>query len=254
MTTKSTFRNRLLARERLLGTVVTLSNPAVSEILAEAGFDWLWIDLEHSPMDPSEAQGILQAVANRAECVVRVPLNDEIWIKRCLDSGADGLIIPQVSTPEDARRAVRWCKYPPQGTRSVGASRAQGYGASLQEYLDRANQETAVVVQIETAAAVSNIQAILEVEGVDGFVIGPFDLSASLGFPGQIDHPEVLAAIESVRAAVLEHGRALGIFTGASARVRGYFEQGFTLVAASTDTLLLNQAARELCRLVKDKG
>jgi 2-dehydro-3-deoxyglucarate aldolase len=251
MTQKPTFRSRLLAHECLLGTVVSLPNPAVSEILADAGFDWLFVDLEHSSMDPSDATGILQAAGSRVDCILRLPLNDEIWIKKGLDTGAAGVMIPQVSTPEDARRAVRWCKYPPQGARSVGASRAHGYGAHLQEYLDHANQDTAVIVQIETAEAVRNIHAILAVEGVDGVLIGPFDLSASLGLPGQVDHPSVLDAIAAVRAACLEQKAPFGIFTGVPARAKGYFEQGFTLVAASTDTLLLNQAARELVRLAK---
>jgi 2-dehydro-3-deoxyglucarate aldolase len=237
---------RLTAGETLFGTLLSLASLETAEILAGAGFDWLFVDLEHSQLGPREAQALLQAAAGRVDCLLRLPLADEIWIKKALDSGAAGVIVPQVSTAELARQAVRWCKYPPRGTRSVGLGRAQGYGAGLQAYLDRANQETVVVAQIETAQAVENVAAILEVDGLDALFVGPYDLSASLGYMGLVDHPEVQAAIARVRRACQERGMPLGIFTAGAERARAYAAEGFRLIAAGADTLLLSQAAGKL--------
>jgi 2-keto-3-deoxy-L-rhamnonate aldolase RhmA len=241
-------KDRLTAGETLFGTLLSLASLETAEILAVAGFDWLFVDLEHSPLGPREVQAVLQAIAGRVDCLLRVPLADEIWLKKALDSGAAGVIVPQVNTAEQARQVVRWCKYPPQGTRSVGLGRAQGYGADLQPYLERANRETLVVAQIEHAQAVENIDAILEVDGLDALFVGPYDLSASLGphTVGQVDHPEVQAAIARVNRACRACGMPLGIFTAGAQRARAYAAEGFRLIATGADTLLLAQAARKL--------
>jgi len=243
---KETFRTRLKRGDLLAGTLVSLPAPEVAEILAEAGFDWLFIDMEHSQLDPPAAQVILQAVDYRIACVLRVALNDEIWIKKALDTGASGVMVPQVNSAEDARRAVRFCKYPPQGSRSVGLFRAQGYGARLTEYLAEANQRTAVIVQVEHIQAVGNVEAIIAVEGVDAVLVGPYDLSASMDHMGQVEHPEVQAAIQRVRQACQAQGMPLGIFAATAERARAYIQQGYRLVAVSGDTLMLGVAARDL--------
>jgi 2-dehydro-3-deoxyglucarate aldolase len=238
------FRTRLRSNEALIGTIISLPSPAIAEILVEAGFDWLFIDLEHSAMDAGDAQAILQAVAGRAGCMVRVPLNDEIWIKKALDAGADGIIVPQVNTMEEAQRAVRFSKYPPQGTRSVGIGRAHGYGGRFNEYVAQANGETVVMVQVEHVRAVENLEQILTVEGIDAVFIGPYDLSASMDLVGQLDHPQVQAALGRVREVCLAHKMPLAIFTVSAERVETYLGQGFTLIALSGDTLMLGEAAR----------
>jgi 2-dehydro-3-deoxyglucarate aldolase len=245
------FRSRLSGGELLIGTVVTLSAPEVTEILAGAGFDWLFIDLEHSPMDAREAQALLQAAGGRVECILRVALNDEIWIKKALDTGCAGVMVPQVNSAEDARRAVRLSKYPPQGCRSAGLARAHGYGAKLQEVLDTANEETAVIVQIEHIEAVQNIEAILSVEGIDGILVGPYDLSASMGLIGQVEHPEVQAAITKVKQACQRRAVPAGIFTGSPDRARVYMQDGFRLIAVGVDTLLLVQSAKDLVQKLR---
>ena len=245
------FRTRLKNRETLIGTLVTLPTPEIAEILAQAGFDWLFVDLEHSPMEPYQAQAILQAAAGRLDCVLRVPLNDEIWIKKALDTGAAGVMVPQVNRPEDAVRAVRYTKYPLLGARSVGLGRAQGYGAGLQEYLARANDETAVVIQVEHIEAVNNIEAILGVEGIDAILVGPYDLSASMGLIGNVEHADVQAAIEKVRQTCAGRQMPLGIFAGTAERAEVYIKAGYSLVAASGDTLMLAQSAREVVRRLK---
>jgi len=243
---KESLRTRLKRGDLLAGTLVSLPAPEVAEILAEAGFDWLFIDMEHSQLDPPAAQVILQAVDYHIDCVLRVALNDEIWIKKALDTGASGVMVPQVNSAEDARRAVRFCKYPPQGSRSVGLFRAQGYGARLAEYLAEANQETAVIVQVEHIRAVGNVEAIIAVEGVDAVLVGPYDLSASMDHMGQVEHPEVQAAIQRVRQACQAQGMPLGIFAATAERARAYIQQGFRLVAVSGDTLMLGAAARDV--------
>ncbi len=243
---QESFRTRLKRGDLLIGTLVGLPAPEVAEILAEAGFDWLFIDMEHSQLDPPAAQVILQAVDYRIDCVLRVALNDEIWIKKALDTGASGVMVPQVNCAEDARRAVRFCKYPPQGSRSVGLFRAQGYGARLAQYLAEANQETAVIVQVEHIQAVENVEAILAVEGVDAVLVGPYDLSASLDRMGQVEHPEVQAAIQRVRQACQAQGMPLGIFAATAEHARAYIQEGYRLVAVSGDTLMLDSAARDV--------
>jgi 2-dehydro-3-deoxyglucarate aldolase/4-hydroxy-2-oxoheptanedioate aldolase len=245
------FRSRLARGELLVGTLVSLSSPEVTEILSTAGFDWLFIDLEHSPMDARDAQALLQAAGGRVDCVLRVALNDEIWIKKALDTGCAGVMIPQVNSAEDARKAVQLSKYPPQGRRSAGLARAHGYGVNLQAYYDSANQGTAVIVQIEHSEAVRNIDAILSVEGIDAALVGPYDLSASMGLIGQVEHPEVQAAITRVKEACQRRGMPVGIFVGGPERAKGYIQDGFRLVAVSTDTLLLVQAARNLAQMLR---
>ncbi len=245
------FRSRLRKGELLIGTLITLPSPEIAEIIAGAGFDWIWIDLEHSAMDAHDAQNILQAVGGRVDCIVRVPLNDEIWIKKVLDAGASGVLVPQVNSVEEAQRAVRFSKYPLQGGRSVGISRAQGYGPSFQAYLDRANEDLAVIVQIEHIQAVRNVEGILAVEGIDAVLVGPYDLSASLGVTGRIDAPEVQAAMALVETAAQKTGKPLGIYSANAERAKKYIKAGYKLVAAGEDIVLLSDVEKEVARALK---
>jgi 2-dehydro-3-deoxyglucarate aldolase/4-hydroxy-2-oxoheptanedioate aldolase len=251
---KESFRTRLKRGETLLGSLLTLPSPEIAEILAMTGLDWLFIDLEHSTMEVRDAQGILQAVAGRVECLLRLPLNDEIWIKKALDTGAAGIILPQVNTVEEARRAVQLSCYPPLGSRSVGLARAQGYGMKFQEYLDQANKEVVVVIQAEHILAVQNIEALVRVEGIDAVLVGPYDLSASMGLAGQVDHPEVQAAIEQVRGACRESGMPLGVFATTAQRASQFLSQGFSLLAVGSDALFLSQAAGSAVQHLRELG
>jgi 2-dehydro-3-deoxyglucarate aldolase/4-hydroxy-2-oxoheptanedioate aldolase len=240
------FRARLLAGEVLVGSLVTLPAPEVAEILAGLSFDWLFIDAEHAPIGIHDAQMLLQAAGPGCPCLVRVPAGEEVWIKAALDIGAAGVIVPQVHTPQQAEQVVRLCKYPPQGARGVGVARAQGYGGRLTEYLATANEEVAVVVQAESAEAVRNIRSIAQVPGIDAVLIGPYDLSSSLGKVGQLDDPEVTEAITAVTEACLDAGVRLGIFGANAAAVRPFIQRGFTLIAVGIDTLFLAQAAGDV--------
>ena len=168
--------------------------------MARAGFDWLVIDMEHTAIDTFQAQQMIQII-DLAGCVplVRVGSNDPLLIKRAMDGGAHGIIVPMVNTPAEARRAVSAIRYPPAGTRGVGLSRAQGYGLGFRQYQIWAEEETILIVQIEHIQAVENLEEILAVEGVDGFIVGPYDLSGSLGRPGDFGHAEVAGALSKVQ-------------------------------------------------------
>jgi len=240
------FRSRLRSGEKLLGTMVTLNTSASAEILADAGFDWLFIDGEHGPYDTADIQAILQAVGQRAACIVRVPSSDEMPIKRVLDLGADGIIAPQVNSAKHASRIVEYSRYAPEGSRGVGLGRAHGYGMHFNEYLETANDRVAVIVQAEHTEAVENIESIVEVEGIDAVLIGPYDLAASLGRMGQVDHPDVLQAIDRVTDVCLKAGVRLGYFGVNSDAVRPYIDRGYTLIVAGVDTLFLGGGAKRV--------
>ena len=240
-----TFKPRLLRGDRLIGSVVTLPSPSVVEMLADVGFDWVFIDMEHGPLDLLVTQGILQATGTSCAGVVRVPGNDVVWIKRVLDLGCDGIIVPQVNTAAEAEYAVAAARYPPAGVRGVGAGRAQRYGRGIAEYVETATERIAVIVQVETVTAVKNVRDITAVPGLDGILIGPSDLSASMGLIGQVTHPSVVESIATVKSVCKERGTSLGIFAATAERAQDYLDQGFTLVAVGVDTLLLLGAAQQ---------
>jgi 2-keto-3-deoxy-L-rhamnonate aldolase RhmA len=240
------FRARLKRREKLLGTMVTLASGASAEVLAGLGFDWLFVDGEHGPLEMRELTEILQAVGDKTACIVRVPQAAEVPIKKALDLGAHGIIVPQVNTAEQAADVVRWSRYAPEGERGVGLARAHGYGQSFRDYLSAANREIAVIVQAEHARAVENIDAIARVSGVDAVLVGPYDLSASLGKMGQVDDPAVVAAIDRVTAACRGAGMPLGIFGVTAAAIRPYAARGYSLLVAGVDTLYLANGAKAL--------
>ncbi len=228
----------------LIGTLVSLPTPSSSELLANLGFDWLFIDAEHAPLSTSGIQSILQTTQQRCPCLIRIPANNEFFIKQALDIGAAGIIAPLVNSADAARQIVSCAKYPPVGTRSVGLARAHGYGQKFTSYLASANDELSVVVQIEHIEGVRNIDAILEVEGIDAIFIGPYDLSASLGKPGEIQDSEVQKAITRVKAACNRNNVALGIFAINADAARPYMDDGYTLITVGTDVIFLAEAAK----------
>jgi 2-dehydro-3-deoxyglucarate aldolase len=251
MTVRPSFRSRLLAGETLLGTMLTMPLASVAEILSDAGFDWLFVDGEHGPLATADILGILQAVGDRTPCLVRVPAAGEVAIKQVLDLGADGIIVPQVSSAAEAAQIVQWARYSPAGSRGVGLARAHGYGRRFQEYIETANDRTVVVVQAEHIRAVENIEAIVQVPGVDAVLLGPYDLSASMGKIGQIDDPAVVAAIERITTVCRAAKKPLGCFGVSAASVQQFMQQGYTLVTAGVDTLFLAQAAGQMLKAVQ---
>ncbi len=246
MLMKESFKTKLLRRDLLIGTVQTLPSLEITEILCSAGFDWLFVDLEHSALSGKDAQHILQAASSETTCLIRVPALDAVWIKKVLDAGASGIIIPQIVTAEAAAQAVTLCKYPPEGVRSAGIARAHGYGERFQEYVDTANKEITVIVQIEHIDAVKNIDSIVNVPGIDCLFVGPFDLSASMGKPGRINDPSVQRAISEITACAEKAGIPLGIFGPTAESVQPYIDLGYSLITVGIDTMILGSAAKAL--------
>ena len=247
------FRDRFLAGETLFATMLTLPSGAVAEILGDVGFDWIFVDAEHGPIEAAELQLILQTIGRRVPCLVRVPTTDSVAIQRALDLGAAGIIVPQVNSAEQAARVVDFSRYPPAGSRGVGISRAQGYGLDFTPYVADANQRSVVVVQAENIRAVENIEQIAAVPGIDGVLIGPYDLSASMGLMGQIGHPCVVEAIDHVTKVCLGAGLKLGIFGVTAGAVRPYISKGYTFLVAGVDTIMLGLAAKTMLAEMQGK-
>lgn len=237
------FKDRLARGDAFIGAFICLPSPESAEIFAELGYDWLIIDTEHGPYDVLTAQRMLQAVGRRCPCVVRVPSNEEAWIKKALDIGSAGVLVPLVNTAETAARVVRACRYAPEGVRGMGGARAHRYGVGFQDYVAQANRKIAAIIQAEHIEAVNNIEAIVKVPGIDAVFVGPYDLSASMGKPGRISDPEVQAAMGKIRQATLNAGVKLGIYCSDPASARSFLQQGYTLIGLSTDLNYLVESA-----------
>jgi len=240
---KSKLRNRQLT----IGSWITLGHTSIAEIMAKAGFDWLTVDMEHSAITLHEAQQLIQVIElSGCAPLVRVGANDANLIKRAMDTGAHGVIVPMINTKEDAEQAVGAVKYPPQGFRGVGLARAQSYGADFEGYRKWNETESIVIVQIEHIKAVENLEAILSVEGVDAFIVGPYDISASLGVAGQFDHPEMKSALSKI----LDTARRLKAVAGYhvippdTRQVLEKIKQGYRFLAYSIDFLFLGDSCR----------
>ncbi len=244
------FRTRLRAGELLVGPMVTLGSPEVCEILVEAGYDWLFLDAEHTTIAPSHVQAMLQAVPT-TPCLVRVPSSEPTFITKVLDAGAAGIIVPQVNSVQQARDVVQAARYAPAGSRGRGLARAHRYGFKLSEYAASANETVTVIVQAEHRDAIAAIDDIVRVDGIDGVLIGPYDLSSSYGRPGEVDHPEIVGAIERVRAACAAVDLPTGMFGLSADAVRPYIPKGFTFLVAGIDVLMLGQAASTIVKAVR---
>jgi len=231
-----------------LGTLLSVDNPAVVEVARLAGFDWLWIDAEHGQFNEAGAAVACGLCAGGPPAFVRLPDFSPTVIKRYLDTGCDGIILPGVSRLADVNQIARAALYPPRGERSVGIARAQGYGATFQEYLEK--QGYSILVQIETAEGVRNAREIVGHEAVDAVLIGPYDLSGSLGIPGQVDAPPVADAIASVRGICREAGKPCGIFAATAEMARAYAVHEFDLIAVGIDTTVLLNAFTQIRQIL----
>jgi 2-dehydro-3-deoxyglucarate aldolase len=247
----SAIKSKLSRGEVSIGSWMSMGHVSIAEILASAGYDWVVVETEHTAIDVSEVLRLLIAIEGRGSVpLVRLAWNDPIQCKAVLDSGAAGVIVPMVNTRADAELAVEGAKYPPLGRRGVGLARAQAYGQQFDEYVRRANEDSLLVVQIEHIEAVENIEEILGVPGIDATFIGPYDLSMSMGLPGQLTHPDVLAARERVLKATLDRGLVAGIHLvhpdQAAAGMAEYVAKGYRFIALGTDILFLGDSARSL--------
>lgn len=248
----NTFKRSLRDRELQIGLWSTLCSNLVAEILAHSGFDWVLLDTEHSPNELPGLLTQLQAMGRgSAAPVVRAAWNDTVLIKRILDIGAQSILLPYVQTADEARKAVAAVRYPPRGVRGVSAtSRASQFGR-MKDYFSQADQEICLLVQVETASALEQLESIAAVDGVDGVFIGPADLSASLGHLGDARHPDVQRALQDAGRRLRAAGKAAGILTAVEEDARRYIEWGYTFVAVGVDTALLAGAADRLARAFK---
>ncbi len=242
---KNRFKAALAAMQLQRGIWCQITDPLVAEMAAGAGFDWMLLDTEHAPLEAPTVLALLQAVAPYpVSALVRPRVLDVALIKKLLDHGAQTILVPMVQNADEAALAVAATRYPPRGIRGVaGATRAAGFGR-IKDYHQRAHEETCLLVQVETRAALDQIEAIAAVEGVDGIFIGPADLAASLGHPGNPGHPEVvtaiLAAIRRIRAA----GKPPGILTTDAALYEAAIEAGAVFVSKTIDLLALRDALK----------
>ncbi|MGA8742044.1 MAG: aldolase/citrate lyase family protein [Terracidiphilus sp.] len=220
-----------------LGTILTIDHPAIVEIARLAGFDWLWIDGEHGRFNEVSAATACAVNSGGPPTFVRLPDRSATSIKRFLDIGCDGIILPQVSSAAEVDEIARAALYPPRGERSVGIARAQGYGTRFEECLRI--QEYAIVVQIESTAGVRNAEEIIGHAAVDAVVIGPYDLSGSLGIPGKVDEPQVVESIAKIQAICSEAEKPCGIFAATAEKASVYAESGFDLIAVGMDCSVL---------------
>ncbi|MCS6817641.1 MAG: HpcH/HpaI aldolase/citrate lyase family protein [Blastocatellia bacterium] len=239
-------KERIRNGELVLGSWIALTDPYAVEVMAEAGFDWLVIDMEHCPIGIESLRDILIALkGGTAAPIVRVGDNRPDLFKMALDLGAEGVLVPLVETVQDARRAVEACRYPPLGSRGFGPVRASQYFTRLEEYVRRANEELVLILQIETVAAVRDLEALMAVPGVDAIFIGPGDLASSMGFIGESDHPEVRRAIEEIMARARAVRFPFGILTRTPEEAAWAAAQGATLVTIGGDLGFLLQGAHQ---------
>lgn len=231
---KSTIRSG----EPAIGNWVSIGHPAVAELSAGLGFDFVTIDTEHAPLSVGEVERLLRAVDaadGETGSVVRVAWNDPVRIKRVLDAGPDGLMVPMVETREEAEAVVDAVRYPPAGSRGIAAGRASNYGLEFESYVESANDSLLTVVQIESERGVENAADIASVEGIDALFVGPADLSASLGVFGEFEHETFRDAIERIVTGAHDAGAPVGTLTTEEAEIPRRVEQGFDFLVTGVD-------------------
>jgi len=253
----NSIRQKLLSNELSLGSWLQINSPTVAGIMAAQNYDWLTIDAEHGAVDLNDISMMCDAIqARQTAALVRLPACDSIWVSRCLDAGADGLIIPMVHNAEIARKAVEYAKYPPLGKRGFGFAHTNQYGQNFDEYVQNANEHLTLVAQIEHIEAVKDIDNILAVEGIDAVIIGPYDLAGSMGLVGQPSHPDVLAACDKVLMACQARNSCAGIHVVSSSaeNIQPFIDKGFRFVALGIDALFLRDTSTSVlqsCRPAK---
>lgn len=253
---KSILKEKLEKRELSIGSWLTIPHQAVIEILSTAGFEWLTIDMEHSPISIETIMNLIGHIqGNGMQALVRVSKNEEVSIKRVLDAGADGVIVPMIKNKEEAIKAVNYVKYPPIGNRGVGLNRAQKYGTAFGTYQEWVEDSAVVIAQIEHIDAVNNLEEIFSVSGIDGIIVGPYDLSASMGYPGEYDRQDVKEALEKVDVIAKKLNKPLGfhVIDSDHSKTVEKINKGYSFLAFSIDFFFLGDKARQEMDLLKKK-
>jgi len=253
MSLKEKLKNNRLT----IGSWLTIGHSSIAEIMAMNNFEWITIDMEHSAIDFSDALNLIAHIQSFGKkALVRVSKNEEVAIKRVMDAGADGVIIPMVKSGSDAKRAVEFVKYPPKGKRGIGLARAQKYGSGFEQYKEWLNNNVVIIAQIEHIDAVHSINEIINTEGIDGTIIGPYDLSGSMGFPGEFDQPEVKNAILKIENACKQNNRPLGIHVIEPdiKKIKEFIRKGYTFIAFSVDFLWISRNIEEKLALLSNSA
>ena len=247
-------KSKLAQSEITIGSWITLGHPSIAEIMATAGFDWLVLDMEHSVLELSEIQMLIQVLdMQKCPAIVRLTSNHPDQIKRVMDAGANGIMVPMIKSAADAESAVQSVYYTPRGKRGVGLARAQGYGAEFQQYRDWLEKNAVIVAMIEHIDAVNAIDSILSVDGIDAYIIGPYDLSGSMGHIGELNHPEVASAIEKVLEAGKRIGKPGGIHVVEpdQEQLRQKITAGFSFIGYGLDIRILDTLCRNHIQNIK---
>jgi 2-keto-3-deoxy-L-rhamnonate aldolase RhmA len=243
----SNLKAKLQSGQLCLGTWITLGHSAIAEIFAKAGFDWVVVDMEHSTISIEQVGELIRTIdLAGVSPLVRLTSNDINQIKRVMDAGAHGIVVPNVNSPKEAKDAVAATRYAPAGGRGVGLARAQRYGPGFNEYLEWQKDGPVIIVQIEHQSALDQLDEIFAVTGVDGFIIGPYDLSCSMGMPGEFERPEFIAAMQRILKAGLKAGCPAGmhLVEPDPVRLRQIVDEGYRFIAYSVDIRMLDVSAR----------
>jgi 2-dehydro-3-deoxyglucarate aldolase len=249
-----TLKEKLKKNELTIGSWITIGHPAIPEILSHAKFDWLVIDIEHTTIDLSMVQTLISTIQSVGiSAIVRVSKNEEVVIKRVLDAGADGIIIPMVNSQADAEKAINYVKYPPNGSRGVGLARAQAYGYKFEEYKSAVN-DLIVIAQIEHFEGIDNLDSILSVSGIDGSIIGPYDLTGSLGVPGDfndLDFKQYLKTYKQV-SELAHQPMGFHVVESRAEEVKAKISEGYTFIAFGTDFFFMGDRSIEEMRIIRE--
>ena len=251
---QKTLKQKLKNRSSVFASWTSLGHPQVTEMLVRSGVDFLGIDIEHSTISQSQSQRIIAACdAHGVACLPRVATHNQECIKRVLDSGADGVIVPTVETPQQVEKLIEWTKYPPMGKRGFGIARAQGYGHDFEEYTSKWNETSILMIQIESVQAVDNIEKLLAFNEVDAVMVGPYDISGSLDVPGQINHPRVQEAGQKVVNACSKFGKACGTqdIEPTQESLGKALENGYTFIVLASDVFILWKWGERMQKLVR---
>ena len=252
MTKTDETRRKIKNSEPTFGSWIQIAHPAIAEIMANQNFDWLCVDLEHGITDIESMANLFRTIdAFDVLPMARLPKNDDIWIRRCLDAGAKGLIIPMVNSEEEARYAVRCSKYPPTGIRGFGYSRANRYGETFGDYIGKANDEVIVIAQIEHKDAITSLVQIVDVDGIDGLFIGPLDLSGSYGKTGDMECEEMQSAFTKYLEICGKKSKPAGfhIVRPDEKNVGWAIQKGFNFIALGLDVVFLSESCKKTVEL-----
>ena len=246
-------KQALRNREQLFAAWVSYAHPSITETFAKAGFDFIAIDMEHSTISLTEGQRIIAACqSEEVPCLPRPVSHSNDYIKPLLESGADGLLIQMVNTADEVANLIKDLKYPPVGKRSYGVSRAQGYGFEFSEYITQWNESSTFIIQVESIEAVNNIEDLLAFDEIDAVMVGPYDISGSLGVPGQLDHPKVLEASKKVITACEKYQKSCGtqLNDPNKKNIQNLFDLGYTYAILGSDLFVLWKWAEQMKNII----